>query len=115
MKSFMMQPFDKRVYITQCPVEFANRYSLYDTEVMLPEELNACQGMAGHVVRNKAPNALFIIYLAQGTPPSVLWHESLHMTHFLMDYCGMPIDMESTELQAYTMECIAMMAAKRLQ
>jgi len=74
-----------------------------------------CKGMAAHVFRKrKAPHALFIMYVAPDAPPSVVYHEALHLTHMLMDYTGMPIDYESTETQAYTMEHIATAALGKI-
>lgn len=116
MRSFTVQPFDKKVYLTSDPAEFTRRYNLYaSTEPMTESELKGCRGMAAHVVRDdKAPHALFLLYLPQDYDVSTVFHEALHMAHFLMDYTGMPIDMESTELQAYTMEYIAGQVFKRL-
>lgn len=116
MKSFRVPPFNVRVYVTSEPEEFVKRHNLYASsdDAMDEGELTGCLGMAAHQVRAKAPHALFLLYLPPDCTAGTLFHEALHLTHFLMEYHGMPIDMESTELQAYTMEYVAAQAARKL-
>lgn len=116
MKSFTAQPFGFRVHVTSCPKEFTTRHNLYAPPYahMKPEEAARCAGMADHQVREKSPHALFLMYLPEGFSMSTLFHESLHMAHYIMEYAGSPIDLESTETQAYLMEYIAESALKKL-
>jgi hypothetical protein len=115
MKSFLSQPFCQRIYLTLDPLAFTRRYNRYaaDDEKMLITELEDCVGMAAHLeAKGKSP--LFMMYLQSDCDDATLYHESLHLAHYLMDFSGAPISMDSTETQAYLMTHIAAMAKEKL-
>lgn len=114
MKSFMVQPFSQRVYVTKDKKQFSSRYNrnIGNGEKMTITELESCAGMAVHLER-KEKAALFMMYMRDDCPYT-LFHESLHMAHFIMHYCDAPINLESTETQAYLLEHIAKMTHKKL-
>lgn len=116
MKSFLIQPFHQRVHVTADPQEFQRKYNTYasETERMELKELEDCRGMATHLLK-KDKAALFMLYLEPNHDDSTLFHECLHMAHFVMDYVCAPISMESTETQAYLMESIVANVRKKLK
>ena len=107
MKSFMVQPFAQRVSCTKDKKQFASRYNrnVGDGEKLTIAELDTCSGMAVYLDKRDKP-PLFMIFLSTDCT-FTLFHESLHMTHFIMSYCDAPINIESTETQAYLLEYIA--------
>jgi hypothetical protein len=115
LKSFKVQPFGQRVYVSREPSRVVSRYNNHAAaeDKCTLEELAGCRGMAIHLEPKGKSKVLFLLYL-RGWDPTTLFHESLHMAHFLMEYCSAPINMESTEMQAYLMEHIADNAAKKL-
>ena len=116
MKSFLVQPFHQRVYVTTDPHKFKNKYNSYaiETDRMELKELADCRGMAVHLTKKNKP-ALFMLYLADEYEDSTLFHECLHLAHFVMEYASAPISVESTETQAYLMEYIAATTRKKLK
>ena len=116
MKSFLVQPFHQRVYVTAGSQEFQRKYNSYapETERMELKELEDCRGMAVHLTKKNKP-ALFMLYLAYDYDDSTLFHECLHLAHFVMEYASAPISLESTETQAYLMEHIAATTRKKLK
>lgn len=114
MKSFLVQPFHQRVHVATRPAEFIAKYNRHctESEKMHLKELHQCRGMAAHLDEGKP---LFILYLPENVSCGTLFHECLHMTHFIMDYASAPISMESTETQAYLMESIAATVRKKLK
>jgi hypothetical protein len=115
MKSFLIQPFHQRIHLTTIPGEFRRKYNAHAPENGLMElsEFEECRGMAAHLVKKGKP-ALFMLYLSHDYDEGTLYHESLHLAHFVMDYASAPISMESTETQAYLMEHIAATARNKL-
>lgn len=73
--------------------KFTKKEKLYNLD---GEEVN--NGVSCYVDRDGF--RYFIIGLFIHTE-RVIWHESLHMTHQVMDYKGIPIDGGNTEVQAY--------------
>lgn len=117
MKSFLVQPFGQRVYVTADGGEFLARYNREKRKhkkAMKPTELDGTNGMAVSI-KTQHGIRYFALYIKDPKTLSTIFHESLHMTHFLMKHAGMPICPSSTELQAYTMEAIAEQTWKKLQ
>lgn len=116
MKSFLVQPFHQRVYVSQDPAAFSSKVNKYAPadEQMEAKELDDCRGMAVHLCKD-GKVALFMLYLRNDYDDTTLFHECLHLAHYMMDYCSAPISMESTELQAYLMEHIAATTRKKLK
>ena len=114
MKSFLVQPFHQRVHITTTVEECVAKYNKHcgELEKMTLKEMAKCRGMAVHLDETKP---LFMIYVPQDVPHGTLYHECLHMAHFIMHYSSAPISMDSTETQAYMMENIAENVRKKLK
>jgi hypothetical protein len=107
MKSFLIQPFGARIGITSKPSEFAawwNKYAVAKDKMDL-KFLDKCRGMAA-TIDDRPVAPLFVLYMPVGYELTTAFHEALHMAHFLMDYFDSPINLESTDLQAYLMEHI---------
>lgn len=122
MKSFKVQPFAQRIYVSQDSHQTVTRYNNHagcDEKTSLGE-LSGCRGMAFHLMPKGKSPALFLLYLPDDwsrntfVDISTLFHEALHLTHFVMDYCALPLGLESTEAQAYLMEHIADMVQRKL-
>ena len=115
MKSFLVQPFCQRIYVTDDPQAFVRKYNRHapDDARMTVSELNTCVGMAAHL-DSPTNSPVFIIYLRADSDDATLYHEALHMTHYVMDYSGAPLSIESTETQAYLMTYIADITRKKL-
>ena len=129
MKSFLIEPWGQRVYVSSDPKRTMSRYNKHPScageDQTSLEELLENRGMAMHFEGKGQNKPLFLFWLApdQQLPQltakeweaiSTVFHEALHMAHYLMDYCGAPINMDSTETQAYLMEHIAEMVRKKL-
>jgi len=114
LKSFLVQPFHQRVHITTEVGEFVSKYNKCcgDTDKMTIKEMDNCRGMAAHLDEGKP---LFMIFVPQDVPHGTLYHECLHMAHYIMHYSSAPISMDSTETQAYMMENIADNIRKKLK
>lgn len=114
MKSFLVQPFHQRVHLTTEVGEFIAKYNRYcvESEKMTEKELESCVGMAIHLDEGKP---LFMLYIPLTVSCGTLFHEALHMAHFIMHYASAPVSMESTETQAYLMENIASSIRKKLK
>ncbi len=122
MKSFIVQPWNQRVYVSSDPARVIARYNRHSDaeEKMTLDELENCRGMAIHLQPKGKCKTLFLLFLSPSWDPThfadlqTLHHEALHMGHFLMEYCGQPINMDSTETQAYLMEHIAERARRKM-
>ena len=122
MKSFKVQPFSQRIYVSQNASQTVTRYNNHAgcDEKTSEEELHGCRGIAFHLAPTGKSLALFLLYLpadwnhSNFADISTLFHEALHLTHFVMDYCSLPLALESTEAQAYLMEHIADMVQRKL-
>lgn len=112
MKSFLVQPFHQRVYLTSDVTEFVSKYNKHcvESEKVTPRELASCLGMAVHLDEDKP---LFMLYLPELVSCGTLFHEALHMAHFIMHYSSAPVSIESTETQAYLMENIVSSIRKK--
>lgn len=76
-----------------------------DREKIDAKEMDKCGGMAAYL-DDRETHPFFAIYMAPGWETTTLFHEALHMAHFIMEHCSAPINLESTETQAYLMEHI---------
>ena len=114
MKSFLVQPFHQRVHLATEVEECVTKYNKHcgQLEKMTVKELQKCRGMAIHLDESKP---LFMIYVPHDVSHGTLFHECLHMTHFIMQFSSAPITLESTEIQAYMMENIAENIRKKLK
>lgn len=114
MKSFLVQPFHQRVYITTVIGECLAKYNRNcgELEKLTLKEMVGCRGMAMHLDEVKP---LFMIYVTKDVSHGTLYHECLHMAHFIMHYSSAPISLDSTEIQAYMMENIAENIRKKLK
>tara|TARA_B110000908_G_scaffold154880_1_gene192594 strand:+ start:333 stop:677 length:345 start_codon:yes stop_codon:yes gene_type:complete len=114
LKSFLVQPFHQRVHVTTASGEFIAKYNRHctESEKIQIKELDQCRGMAVHLDEGKP---LFMLYLPGDVSCGTLFHECLHMAHFIMDYASAPVSLESTETQAYLMENIAATVRKKIE
>ena len=116
MKSFVVQPFAQKIGVTSDPKEFLAWWNKYNenADKMDFKQLARCQGMAAALdERPKLPQ--YVIYLPVDYTITTVFHEALHMAHFIMERCMAPINAESTETQAYLMEHIAEKAVEKLK
>ena len=121
MKTFTVHPFEQVVGVTTDIGEFLKHDESYmgillkegitDVCFMQAEEKDVrnCQGMSSYYQYGKKPFVKFVVYIRPDNTKdaSLRFHESLHVTHQIMEHCGQPIDYESTEIQAYTMEYVS--------
>jgi len=119
VKTFVVQPFDQKVGVTTNWEEFLkhdqdyalvlHKKKLIDDEHDPVEEkdLVHCLGMTGYWKYQPRDEIKFLIYIKNKKDTSLIFHESLHAAHYVMEHCAQPIDMDSTEVQAYLMEFIA--------
>jgi hypothetical protein len=107
MKSFLVAPFGQRIGVASSPEQLVSWYNrgLSGKKLTL-KELASCDGMSCHLPKRKT-TPYFAIWIDTDAPTSTLFHESLHAAHNVMDYCGVPINLGSSETQAYLMEHIA--------
>lgn len=77
-------------------------------------DMDNIRGMAAHLEEEGKP-VLFMLYLTVGCDASTLYHEALHMAHYVMAFSGAPISLDSSEMQAYLMEHIAESAQKKMK
>lgn len=116
MKSFIVQPFAQKIGVTSDPKAFIEWWNKYNANVdkMDLKELGRCQGMAAALDdRPKLPQ--YVIYMPVDFTVTAVFHEALHMAHFVMERCMAPINAESTETQAYLMEHIAEKVMEKLK
>ena len=122
MKSFKVEPWGQRVYVSSDSKKVMARYNNHAAcvEKETAEDFLDCRGCAYYLPAKGRNKVLFMYYVSPSWSPlvwddlSTLFHEALHMAHYLMEYCGAPINLDSTETQAYLMEHIALMARKKL-
>lgn len=116
MKSFIVLPFRVRMGVTSSAKEFVNWWNKYCAakDKLDQSYIERCAGMAG-VLDDRPQSPLFVMYLAPEYSESILFHESLHMAHFIMDYSESPINLDSTEVQAHLMEHIAAKVTEKLK
>jgi len=119
MKTFIAQPFEQKVGVTTKWQEFLKHdqdYALVlhkkkliddDHQPVEEKDLVHCLGMTGYWKYRPREEIKFLIYIKNKRDISLIFHESLHAAHYIMEHCGQPIDFESTEIQAYLMESIA--------
>ena len=112
MKSFVVPPWGQRVHVTDNLARFVSRYNRHATDNFTQSDYGGAVGLAVKVDTAKGP--LFMLYLSRGCCAGTLHHEALHMAHFIMEYAGAGISIETTETQAYTMEYIAQQAGTKL-
>lgn len=119
MKSFKVQPFDQRVGVTTDWKEFLKHdqdyaLTLHEKKIVDEEhvpveekDLVHCLGMTGYWQYLPRGEIKFLIFVKNPKDTSCIFHEALHAAHYVMEHCGQPIDLDSTETQAYLMEFIA--------
>lgn len=116
MKSFTVQPFGQRIHVTADAAEFVRRHNRHapEAERTTLQEIAGCAGMASHFEVH-GDDAVFLLYMREDYDADTLYHESLHLAHFVMHFCNVPISVESTETQAYLMGDIATRAAEKIK
>lgn len=57
----------------------------------------------------------FVMYLPKDCDISVVCHEAAHMTFYIMDFVGVPIDDENQEAFCYLQEYLVKKIVKRLK
>lgn len=115
MKSFTVQPFGVQVGLTSDPAEFVRWYNKYEPPAnrMDIEEMTGVRGMAAHS-EDRPKDPKFVLFVAPDHDTATLYHEALHIVHYVMEFHGMPINLESSDTQAHLMEYIVAMAEKKL-
>ena len=96
MKHIVIEPFGTVVHVCLSKKDLKKNFGK-DLDHWVDAE-----GYAAELTSDSG-NKLLLIYLPNGYNEEVLWHECLHMTHFIMKYHGIDVDesVSSSETQCY--------------
>ena len=75
------------------------------------------EGSYGMVMPLKDENGVefTFVYLEDEADNFTIWHEALHIVHFMLDARGIPLTVENTEVQAYLQETVVKVLQKEIK
>lgn len=111
MKYIVIEPFQYVMYLTLGEEDF--------TKTVSKKNLGhfPVAGSCGLVMPLEDINgvAFCLVYLEDEADEGTLWHEALHVVHFMLEARGVPLTVANTEVQTYLQEYVVKLFKKEIE
>ena len=111
LKPLIIEPYQHTMYLClgESELKALETKFGFNSGIGLGNSLGAVVHMG-----DESGNSFNVMYLGMDLDDSTVYHECLHLTHFMLDRVGVPINMENTELLCYTQEHVVRLVMKEI-
>jgi hypothetical protein len=111
LKPIVLEPYGHTLFLCVGQVELAKMEKAKGIDCGINVD-----GVLGAVVPMADQNGVVfhMMYLGPELEESTLFHEALHVTHFMLEAVGVPLGIENTELICYTQEYVVREVSKEV-